>query len=163
MPFVEVYTREELTPDVRKRLAEALSDTMMTIEVGGPTESAKKIDWMWFHVLPADRWAVGGRFDETHVAGRQMALAKIYAPQGLMDAPLRQQAVKLVGKCLKKALGVGEGEDDTGIFIWCLEIPDGQWGTGEAIPTLHQTVDTLGGYVSQERRDVMKALYPQTR
>jgi hypothetical protein len=24
----------------------------MTVEIGGPTESAKLIDWMWFHTMP---------------------------------------------------------------------------------------------------------------
>ena len=61
---------------------------MMTVEIGGPTESAKLIDWMWFHTMPADSWAVGSRFDETYVKGRKMALARIIAPQGLMNAEL---------------------------------------------------------------------------
>ena len=34
MPFVEVFTRE------------TLSNTVMTVEVGGPTGSAKMIAWM---------------------------------------------------------------------------------------------------------------------
>ena len=48
MPFVEVFTREELSDDIRRKLAEELSNTIMTVELGGPTESAKMIDWMWF-------------------------------------------------------------------------------------------------------------------
>jgi hypothetical protein len=58
MPFVEVFTREKLSDEVRTKLAEELSNTVMTVEVGGPTESAKLIDWMWFHTMPA---AMGGR------------------------------------------------------------------------------------------------------
>ena len=58
MPFVEVITREKLSDKVRAKLAEELSNTVMTVEVGGPTESAKLIDWMWFHTMPADSWAV---------------------------------------------------------------------------------------------------------
>jgi hypothetical protein len=63
MPFVEVFTREKLSHDIRAKLAEELSNTIntiMTVEVGGPTESAKMIDWMWFHTMPANSWAVGG-------------------------------------------------------------------------------------------------------
>jgi 2-keto-4-pentenoate hydratase/2-oxohepta-3-ene-1,7-dioic acid hydratase in catechol pathway len=64
MPFVEVFTREKLSDEVRAKLAEELSNTVMTVEVGGPTESAKMIDWMWFHTMPADSWVVGGRFEQ---------------------------------------------------------------------------------------------------
>ena len=85
MPFVEVFTREKLSDEVRAKLAEELSNTIMTVEVGGPTESAKMIDWMWFHTMPADSWAVGGRFDDTYVKGPKMALARIIAPKGLMN------------------------------------------------------------------------------
>jgi phenylpyruvate tautomerase PptA (4-oxalocrotonate tautomerase family) len=63
MSFVEVFTREKLSDEIRAKLAEELSNTMMTVEIGGPTESAKMIDWMWFHTMPADSWAVGGRFE----------------------------------------------------------------------------------------------------
>jgi phenylpyruvate tautomerase PptA (4-oxalocrotonate tautomerase family) len=74
MPFVEVFTREKLSDDIRAKLAEELSNTITTVEVGGPTESAKMIDWMWFHTMPADSWAVGGRFDDTYVKGRKWRL-----------------------------------------------------------------------------------------
>ena len=83
MPFVEVFTREKLSDEIRAKLAEELSDTMMNVEIGGATESAKLIDWMWFHTMPADSWAVGGRFDNTYVKGRKMALARIIAPSEL--------------------------------------------------------------------------------
>ena len=135
MPFVEVFTREQLSDETRTKLAEELSNTLMTVEVGGPTESAKLIDWMWFHTMPADSWAVGGRFDDTYVKGRKMALARIIAPQGLMNTELKSRMVTEVARVLKAALGVGPEEDDTGIFTMCIEIDDGQWATGEKIPT----------------------------
>ena len=108
MPFVEVFTRERLSDEIRVKLADELSNTIMTVEVGGPTESAKMIDWMWFHTMPADSWAVGGRFDDTYVKGRKMALARIIAPQGLMNTELKSRAVKEVARVLKAALGVGK-------------------------------------------------------
>ena len=163
MPFVEVFTREKLSDEVRAKLAEELSNTIMTIEVGGPTESAKLIDWMWFHTMPADSWAVGGRFDDTYVKGRKMALARIIAPQGLMNAELKSRAVKEVARVLKAALGVGREEDDTGIFAMCVEIDAGQWAVGAKIPTLFQLLDNLGGNVSEQRRAEMSARYPQMR
>ncbi len=161
MPFVQVFTREKLSQEVRTKLAEDLSNTVMTVEIGHPTESAKLVNWMWFQTVPADSWAVGGRFDDTYVKGRKMALAKIIAPQGLMNAALKAEAVKRVARCIKSALGVKDGEDDSGIFTMCVEIDNGQWAAGETIPTLFELLDILGGEVSQERRDEMSAKYPQ--
>jgi phenylpyruvate tautomerase PptA (4-oxalocrotonate tautomerase family) len=163
MPFVEVFTREKLSKEVRAKLAEELSNTIMTIEIGGPSESAKMIDWMWFHTMPADSWAVGGRFDAKYVKGRTMAHARIIAPQGLMNTELKSRAIKEVTRVLKAALGVGSEEDDTGIFTMCVEIDDGQWGIGAKIPTLFQIVDHLGGSVSEQRIAEMRAQYPQKR
>jgi len=163
MPFVEVFTREKLSDEIRTKLAEELSNTIMTVELGGPTESAKMLDWMWFHTMPADSWAVGGRFDETYVKGRKMAHARIIAPQGLMNTELKSRVVKEVARVLKAALGVGREEDDTGIWTMCVEIDDGQWAVGAKIPTLSQFLDNLGGNVSEQRRAAMSAQYPQNR
>jgi phenylpyruvate tautomerase PptA (4-oxalocrotonate tautomerase family) len=161
MPFVEVFTREKLSDEIRAKLAEELSNTIMTVEVGGPTESAKMIDWMWFHTMPADSWAVGGRLDDTYVKGRKMALARIIAPQGLMNTELKSRAVKEVARVLKTALGVGREDDDTGIFTMCVEIDDGQWAVGTKIPTLFQLLDNLGGSVSEQRRAEIQRRFPE--
>jgi hypothetical protein len=66
MPFVEVFTREELSDAVRAKLAETLLVTMMNIEIGHPTDHARTIGWVWFHTLPGTSWAVGGRFDDAY-------------------------------------------------------------------------------------------------
>jgi hypothetical protein len=39
MPFVEVFTREELSDAVRAKLAESLLVTMMNLEIGRPNRS----------------------------------------------------------------------------------------------------------------------------
>jgi phenylpyruvate tautomerase PptA (4-oxalocrotonate tautomerase family) len=163
MPFVEVFTREKLSDEIRVKLAEELSSTMMTVEIGDPTESAMMINWMWFHTMSADSWAVGGRFDDTYVKGRKMALARIIAPQGLMNAELKSRAVKEVARVLKAAMGVGGDEDDTGIFTMLIEIDDGQWANGGRILSLFQLIDDLGGNVSEQRHAEMSAQYPQKR
>lgn len=135
----------------------------MTIEIGRPTEFAKLVDCMWFHTMPAGNWAVGGRFDDTQVKERKMALARINAPQGLMNTESKSRLVKEGARALKAALGVGWEEDDTGIFTMCVEIDEGQWAVGAKIPTLFQFLDNLGGNVSEQRRAEMSARYPQKR
>ena len=161
MPFIEIFTREKLSDEVRLKLAEELSNTAMTVELGRPSESAKPVDWMWFHTMPADSWSVGGRFDDTYVKGRKMALARIITPQGLLTAELKSKLVKEVARVLKAALGVGKEEDDTGILTLLVEIDDGQFGVGATIPTLFQLLDVLVGDVSQRRRDAMMRLFPE--
>ena len=42
MPFVEVFTREELSDAVRSKLAETLLVTMMNIEIGHPTDHSTR-------------------------------------------------------------------------------------------------------------------------
>jgi phenylpyruvate tautomerase PptA (4-oxalocrotonate tautomerase family) len=49
MPFIEVFTREKLSDETRAKLAEALSNTAMTVELGGPNESAKLLDLDPYH------------------------------------------------------------------------------------------------------------------
>jgi phenylpyruvate tautomerase PptA (4-oxalocrotonate tautomerase family) len=164
MPFVEVFTREKLSDEIRAKLAEELGNTMMTIEVGGPTESAKLVDWMWFHTMPADSWAVGGRFDNKYAKGRKFALVRIIAPQGLMNTELKSKAIKEIARVVKSALGVSKEEDDTGIFTHLVETDDGQWAIGSKNPfTLFELLDNFGGNVSEQRRAEMSARYPQKR
>ena len=93
MPWVEVTTRELLADDVRANLARSISDTMETIEFGHPTENARKVDWIWFHTLPANMWAVGGQFDDTYARGRKLAFARIIAPEGFMNSELKARAL----------------------------------------------------------------------
>jgi phenylpyruvate tautomerase PptA (4-oxalocrotonate tautomerase family) len=159
MPFIEVFTREKLSDESRAKLAEALSNTAMTVELGGPSESAKLNDWVWFHTIPADSWAVGGRFDDTYVRGRKMALARIVLVAGLLNTELKSRLVKEVERDLKAALGVEE--DDTGIFTMSFTIDDGQWAVGATIPTLSQWLDKLGP--SEQRRAEVNARVLQKR
>ena len=114
MPWVEITTREPLADDVRANLARSISDTMETIEFGHPTENARKVDWMWFHTLPANMWAVGGQFDDTYVRGRKLAFARIIAPEGFMNSELKAKALSEVAKNIRDALAVGPDDDPTG-------------------------------------------------
>jgi hypothetical protein len=118
-------------------LPDPVSNTIMTVEIGGPTESAKMVYWMWFHTIPADSWAVGGRFDDTYVKGRTFALARIIAPQGVMNTELKSRAIKEVARVQKFALGISKEEDDTGIHTQLVEIDDGQWAIGWLEESLH--------------------------
>ena len=102
--------RQTDTPAVTLRDVPFSSGAKLTIERRGqtvgrsPTKSAKMIDWMWFHTMPADSWAVGGRFDDTYVKGRKMAFARIIAPQGLMNTELKSRARHIIKGRSRKGL-----------------------------------------------------------
>jgi phenylpyruvate tautomerase PptA (4-oxalocrotonate tautomerase family) len=159
MPWVEITTREPLADDVRANLARSISDTMETIEFGHPTEKARKIDWMWFHTLPANMWAVGGQFDDTYVRGRKLAFARIVAPEGFMNSELKARALSEVAKNIREALAVGPDDDATGIWVVCTEERERHWLVGNHTTPLLEIVDMMEGDVSQGRRDEMKALF----
>ena len=159
MPFVEVFTREELSDAVRSKLAETLLVTMMNLELGHPTDPAREIGWMWFHTLPGTSWAVGGRFDNTYIKGRKMGLARIIAPEGILNSELKSKALAEVTNNLRDAMG-GEDDDDTsGVFAIYEEVPAGHWANGGKILALRELLRHMGGDVPEERKREMKALF----
>jgi hypothetical protein len=159
MPWVEITTREPLTDDVRANLARSISDTMETIEFGHPTEKARQMDWVWFHVLAADMWAIGGRLDDTYLKGRKMAFARIIAPEGFMNAELKARSLSEVAKHIREALEVHPDDDATGIWVVCTEERELHWLIGNRMTPLREIVDMMDGDVPQERRDEMQALF----
>jgi hypothetical protein len=48
-----------------------------------PTDHAREIGWVWFHISAWNVRGVGGRFDDTYIRGRKMGLARIIAPEGI--------------------------------------------------------------------------------
>ena len=159
MPFVEVFTREELSDAVRAELAETLLVTMMKLEIGRPTDEARTIGWVWFHTLPGTAWAVGGRFDGTYIKGRKMGLARIIAPEGILDSELKSRALAEVTKNLRDAMGAEDDDDGLGVFAIYDEVPAGHWANGGNILPLSQLLKKMGGDVSEERKREMKALF----
>jgi hypothetical protein len=48
--------------------------------------------------LPGTSWAVGGRFDHTYIKHRKMGLARIIAPEGILNRELKSKALAEVTK-----------------------------------------------------------------
>jgi phenylpyruvate tautomerase PptA (4-oxalocrotonate tautomerase family) len=159
MPFVEVTTREELPDAVRAKLAETLLVTMMNIEIGHPTDHAREIGWVWFHTLSGTSWSVGGRFDDTYVKGRKMGLARIIAPEGILNSELKSKALAEVTKNLRDAMGAEDDDDGFGVFAIYEEVPAGQWANAGKILPLSALLKKMGGDVSEERKREMKARF----
>jgi hypothetical protein len=158
MPFVEVFTREELSDAVRAELAETLLVTMMNIEIGHPTDHAREIGWVWFHTLPGTSWAVGGRFDDTYIKGRKMGPARIIAPEGILNSELKSKALAEVTKNLRDTMGVEDDDDGLGFFAIYEEVPAGRWANGGNILPLGELLRKIGGDVPEQRKREMNAL-----
>jgi phenylpyruvate tautomerase PptA (4-oxalocrotonate tautomerase family) len=159
MPFVEVTTRDELSDAVRAQLAETLLVTMMNNEIGHPTDQARAIGWIWFHTLPGTSWAVGGRFDDTYIKSRKMGLARIIAPEGILNSELKSKALADVTKNLREAMGADDNDDASGIFAIYEEVPAGHWANGGETLPLNELLKDMGGDGSEERQLEMKALF----
>ena len=156
MPFVEVFTREELSDAVRAKLAETLLVTMMNIEIGHPTDHARAIGWVWFDTLPGTSWAVGGRFDDTYIKGRNMGLARIIALEGIMNSELKSKALAEVTKNLRDAMGAKDDDDGFGVFAIYEEVPAGHWAAGGTFDSDSQRTaqgDGRRGVKGEETRD----------
>ncbi|MGA7226415.1 MAG: hypothetical protein WBX16_26405 [Candidatus Acidiferrales bacterium] len=159
MPFVEVFTREELSDAVRATLAETLLVTMMNLALGHPTDDARAIGWVWFHTLPGTSWSVGGRFDNTYSKGRKMGLARIIAPEGILNSELKSKALAEVTKNLRDAMGARSDDDNSGIFAIYEEVPAGHWANGGKILALTELLNGMGADVSEDRKREIKALF----
>ncbi len=151
MPFIEVTTRGPIAAGTKAALARVLSDTMLDIEIGGPTEAACLRDWIWFRVLPAGDWAVGGRFDDTYVRGRTMCFARIIAPEGFLNTGLKLRAIAEITAHLRDALVTDPSDDGTGIWVHVVEVPEGQWGAAGSPDPLLKLIAGMDGTVSAER------------
>lgn len=157
MPWIEITTREPLSQEQRASLAQALSDTVQTVEFGKQIDKVSEIDWMRFSVIPAESWAVGGRFDGKYEKGRAFASARIIAPEGLMTPDHMKAAMKGVAQHLAATLGMPESSDRTGIWVVVEEIKEGQWFSDDDVQPVLGLVDKIGQGVSPERQQDMKA------
>ena len=157
MPYVQVTTREPIPRETKVSLAKALSDAVLTIEVGSPTEGGKDVDWMWFNVQPVEDWAVGGEFSPKYIRGRLVCQAVVIAPQWLMNPEMQLKAIAEITRILREHLGADPKDDGTGIWIFITEVPMVKWGISASTITLPQLIEHMNGDVSAERRAEMKA------
>ena len=157
MPYVQVTTRGPISQETKVSLAKALSDAVLTIEVGSPTEGGKDVDWMWFSVQPAEDWAVGGEFGSKYVRGRLICQAMVIAPQWLMNKELQLKAIAEISRVLREHLGADPNDDGTGIWVIITEVPQAKWGISSGTITLPQLIEHMNGDVSRERRAEIEA------
>jgi hypothetical protein len=88
-----------------------------------------------------------------------MGLARIIAPEGILNSELKSKALAEVTKNLREAMGAKDDDDGLGVFAILEEVPAGHWASGGNVLLLSELLKHMGGDVSEERRREMKARF----
>jgi len=130
-----LYEEGRLDQASRGALAETLTKAVLDVEVGVDSTLARAGIMVLFDAIPPGRWAVGGRFDDTHVAAGGRCLIQAQAMEGVWTAARRRLLIERFSHALSDALDLGR---DAGALATCWvvfdQIADGSWGAmGSAI------------------------------
>ena len=142
----------------RAKLAESLTSAVLDVEVGSDNPAARRGIMVLFHEQPAERWAVGGRFDDTHVAGGGRLLITTQAMEGVWTADRRRQLIERYYQALSGALDIGSDRSLLG-SCWVLfsQIEDGSWGAfGGALRLLD--ILAPAGFAEEQSADARELL-----
>ncbi len=137
----------------RGKLAESLTSAVLDVEVGSDNPAARSGIMVLFHEHPTERWAVGGRFDGTHVAGGGRMLITTQAMEGVWTEERRKQLIERYYEALCDALDLGPDRSLLG-SCWVLfsQIEDGSWGAfGGALRLLD--ILAPGGFADEQSAD----------
>ena len=140
----------------RGKLAESLTSAVLEVEVGSDNAAARRGIMVLFDEHPAERWAVGGRFDDTHVAGGGRLLIMTQAMEGVWTAERRKQLIERYYEALCDALDLDRSLLGS---CWVLfsEIEDGSWGAfGGALRLLD--ILAPGGFAEEQSADARELL-----
>jgi len=127
MSVIRVCTEPgRLNDGVRGDLAEALTAATLAVEVGADTDAVRPGIMVLFDEMPKDRWAVGGKFDDTYSAPGGRILITLDAMEGVWTEARRKDLIERYSQAAANAVG-----SDTPIAsCWVIirEIRDGSWG-----------------------------------
>jgi phenylpyruvate tautomerase PptA (4-oxalocrotonate tautomerase family) len=131
MPMIDVYAQEgALLPEAESALLGRLTDILLTWEAFDPTSpEARAVSWAFLH-RPAAVYVAGAPAD----APRYKIVATV--PEGQLDEDSR---AGLVADVTEAVLDAEEGawpRNSGRVWVFPLEIPDGQWGGGGRIARL---------------------------
>ena len=159
MTVVRVISEPSRFDDTsRSKLAESLTNAVLDVEVGSDNPAARRGIMVLFHEQPADRWAVGGRFDDTHVAGGGRLLITTQAMEGVWTEERRKQLIERYYAALCDALDLGSDRSLLG-SCWVLfsQIEDGSWGAfGGALRLLD--ILAPAGFAEEQTADARELL-----
>jgi phenylpyruvate tautomerase PptA (4-oxalocrotonate tautomerase family) len=83
MPIMQVYHAEDaLDAAAKEKLAQRLTDVLITMEGGANTWGGRAFAWVLFTPVKAGDWWIGGRRDEQFVHSPGCFLVHVTIPEG---------------------------------------------------------------------------------
>ena len=132
MPLVRItYPRGALTPEQKRRLAAALTEIVLDVEVDAVTEAGRMVTVIHFNEAAADDWAVGGELRATAAQAPNHYIVDLVVLEGLLDGARRGEAHRRVTEAFQNAFGEG-GDALLPFRVWVLvhDVREGGWGAG---------------------------------
>lgn len=132
MPLVRLtYPRGALTPEQKRRIAEALTEIALDAEVDAVTDAGRMVTVVHFNEAAADDWAVGGQLRSTAAGAPNHFIVDLIVLEGLLEGARRSDVHRRVTEAFQKAFGDG-ADPMLPLRVWVLvhEVREGAWGAG---------------------------------
>ena len=160
MPMIDVTIPEgALKPEAEARLMKELTDILITHEgFGAANKIAQSVTWVFLH-RPAAVFVAG----ERTTTPRYRIVSSV--PEGQYTDAIRKALVKDVTEAVVRADGGTYEDVAKHVWVFPVEIPDGEWGSRGAIQPLPNIQALIAGEHEREvgvarlaRRRRVKAL-----
>jgi phenylpyruvate tautomerase PptA (4-oxalocrotonate tautomerase family) len=134
--FELTYPQGALEPDVRQKLIDDLTTTLLHAERAPETGFFREVTWAHVHELPADCVLAAGRPVE-----KPTFKIDVTTPQGALSDRRRAEYVGEATRLVREAAGIPE---DEGLRVWVLmhEVAEGSWGAGGQVIRFEQLRET---------------------
>jgi phenylpyruvate tautomerase PptA (4-oxalocrotonate tautomerase family) len=130
--FELTYPQGALEPDVRAKLLDDLTTTLLRAERAPDTGFFRDVTWAYVHELPGDAVLAAGRPVE-----KPTFKIDVTTPQGALSDRRRAEYVEEASRLVRQAAGIPEEE---GLRVWVLmhEIAEGSWGAAGNVVRFEQ-------------------------
>jgi phenylpyruvate tautomerase PptA (4-oxalocrotonate tautomerase family) len=174
MPIMQVYHVEDaLDAAAKEKLAQHLTDVLITMEGGANTPGGRAFAWVLFTPVKAGDWWIGGRRDKQFVHPPGRFLVHVTIPEGYMSARHKSDVHVSVNVAIIAVTGDDGGPNAGGsILVIIDEVPEGNWGASGRTISLNAIAGTVGlskdgdrfawvqAYFAAKKRQFEAAGYP---
>lgn len=144
MTVIDVRTEpDRLDAAARADLSERLTTSVLDVEVGDDNALARSGIMVTYTETPTDRWAVGGRHDDSHVGDGGRILLDVSVMAADWTAERRRSLLQRLAADVAAVLGLGPG-DLTTLWILLRVVPDGSWGFNGDVISAADIVGVFG-------------------
>ena len=133
MPVFEItYPQGALEPEVRQKLVDDLTTTLLRAERAPDTGFFRDVTWAYVHEMPAGSVLAAGRPVE-----KPTFKIDVTTPQGALSDRRRQELTVEATRLVLEAAGL-PGEDSIRVFVLMHEVAEGSWGAAGQIIQFEQ-------------------------